>query len=315
MRTFERWRKNPAGDLRRGPRTKPANKLSDEERKAVVETCCSKEFVDKNPRQIVPLLADRGIYLASESTFHRLLKLKELLAHREKARPRTHHKPQELVANGPNQIWSWDITYLRSNVLGMFFYLYMVVDIYSRKIIAWDLAAFESCEISARMIREACLREGVQPHSLFIHSDNGGPMKGATMLNTLKRLGVMPSFSRPNVSDDNAFSEALFKTLKYRPWYPDNPFQSIDAAADWVENFVRWYNTEHLHSGIKFVTPEDRHQRRDILILEKRKAVYELARGQNPKRWSAATKNWEYVEVVALNSLKQPENEFMNKLA
>ena len=120
---------------------------------------------------------------------------------------------------------------------------------------------------------------------------------------------------RQQRSDDNAFSEALFKTLKYRPWYPDGPFQSIDAAADWVENFVRWYNTEHLHSGIKFVTPEDRHQRRDVLILEKRKAVYELARGQTPKRWSAAIKNWEYVEVVALNALKQPENDFMNNFA
>lgn len=134
-------------------------------------------------------------------------------------------------------------------------------------------------------------------------------MKAATMLATLKRLGVMPSFSRPNVSVDNAFSEALFKTLKYRPWYPNRPFESVSAASSWVENFVKWYNTEHLHSGINFVTPEDRHQGRDTLILEKRKAVYEQARNQNPKRWSAETKNWEVVEVVALNSLKHAEND------
>ncbi len=315
MRTFERWRKFPSGDLRRGPKTKPANKLTDDEKKIIIELCCSKEFVDKCPRQIVPTLADRGVYVASESTFYRLLKAKELLNHRENSHPPRHHRPQELLANAPNQIWSWDITYLRSNILGMFFYLYMVVDIYSRKIITWEVADYESAEISTAMIRRACLREGIQKNSLFIHSDNGGPMKAATMLATLKRLGVMPSFSRPNVSDDNAFSEALFKTLKYRPWYPTKPFESTDAASDWVENFVKWYNTEHLHSGINFVTPEDRHMGKDILILEKRKAVYEQARSQNPKRWSAAIKSWEAVEVVALNSLNNAENDFMNTTA
>ena len=187
----------------------------------------------------------------------------------------------------------------------------MVIDIYSRKIIAWEVAEFESTEFSTKMIKKACLREGIQKQTLFIHSDNGGPMKAATMLATLKRLGVMPSFSRPNVSDDNAFSEALFKTLKYRPWYPSKPFASVGAAAVWVEHFVKWYNTEHLHSGITFVTPEDRHQGRDELILEKRRTVYELAKSQNPTRWSADIKNWKCVEVVALNSLKQVENDFM----
>lgn len=271
--------------------------------------------MDKSPRQIVPILADRGVFIASESTFYRVLKSKKLLTYRESSRAPSHARPQELIANAPNQIWSWDITYLKSNILGRFFYLYMVIDIYSRKIVAWDIADYEGADISSAMIKKACLREGVQKNNLFIHSDNGGPMKAATMLATLKRLGVIPSFSRPHVSDDNAYSEALFKTLKYRPWYPNKPFQSIEAAVTWVENFVRWYNTEHLHSGINFVTPEDRHQGRDIFILEKRKRVYEQARSQNPKRWSSAIKRWEMMEVVALNSLNHPKNTFIDKPA
>jgi putative transposase len=281
-RTFERWRGNPEGDLRRGPKTKPANRLTDPERQRVLDVVCSKEFWDKNPKQIVPKLADRGLYLASESTFYRLLRATQMLAHRDRARPPAHERPKELIAHAPNQVWSWDITYLRSRILGMFYYLYLVIDIYSRKVVAWELCDHESSEVAAEMITSACQAEGVQENQLFIHSDNGGPMKGATMLATLRRLGVLPSFSRPSVSDDNAYSEALFRTLKYRPWYPSKPFCSIEEAKDWVTEFVRWYNTEHLHSGIGFVTPECRHQGKDVLILEKRKRVYELARRQNP---------------------------------
>jgi putative transposase len=180
-----------------------------------------------------------------------------------------------MIAHAPNQVWSWDITYLRSRIMGMFFYLYLVIDIFSRKIVGWEVSDHESSELAADMIGQACRAEGVQENQLFIHSDNGGPMKGATMLATLRRLGVLPSFSRPSVSDDNAYSEALFRTLKYRPWYPNKPFSSIEEAEAWVTEFVRWYNTEHLHSGICFVTPECRHQGHDILVLEKRKRVYE----------------------------------------
>jgi transposase InsO family protein len=312
-RTVERWRINPAGDRRRGPKTRPANKLSEEERQTVIAVCCSKEFVDKCPRQIVPILADRGTYIASEATFYRILKAKKLLEYRGPARSPTHQRPEELIANAPNQIWSWDITYLRTSVLGMFYYLYMAIDIYSRKIVAWDVAEYEGAGVASRMIRRACLIEGVQRHQLFIHSDNGGPMKAATMLATLRHLGVMPSFSRPNVSDDNAFSEALFKTLKYRPWYPDKPFVSVQAAKEWVKTFVEWYNREHLHSGINYVTPSDRHEGKNIFILEKRRAIYEFAKKQNPKRWTTKAKQWVNVESVALNSLKSSEIHFIKK--
>lgn len=180
---------------------------------------------------------------------------------------------------------------------------------------SWEVAEFENAHISSKMIKEACQRENIPKHSLFIHSDNGGPMKAATMINTLRRLGVMPSFSRPNVSDDNAFSEALFKTLKYRPWYPEKPFSSIQSASQWVEHFVAWYNTEHLHSGINFVTPEDRHQGRDIFILEQRKRVYEAARSKNPDRWpTMATRAWENIKVVVLKSSKEVKNRLMTKV-
>ena len=213
---------------------------------------------------------------------------------------------------GPNQVWSWDITYLRSSVLGKFFYLYLIVDIYSRKIITCEVEPHESAEISTRMMRRAYRLERVQKQQLAIHADNGGPMKASTMLATLRRLGVLPSFSRPSVSDDNAFSESLFKTLKYRPSYPRGPFKNIDEAKAWVADFAKWYNTEHLHSGIGFVTPEDRHQGRDKAILERRRAVYLEAYLKNPGRWIGKTPRfWESATFVTLN----PINDLAEKKA
>lgn len=300
-----RWIKNPEGDLRRGPKTKPKNKLSATEREEVLKIACSSEFVDKTPKQIVPTLADQGIYVASESTFYRVLRDEKLLTHRSLARPPTHERPKELIAVAPNQVWSWDITYLKSSVLGMFYYLYLVMDIYSRKIVGWEVAHRETEQVSTRLIHETCLREGVQRQQLFLHADNGGPMKASTMLATLQNLGVLPSFSRPRVSDDNAYSESLFRTLKYRPFYPSKPFQSIEEAILWVKGFVDWYNNEHLHSGINFVTPGSRHNQDDEKILELRKKIYEEARIKNPDRWSGNTRNWEPVPFVVLNQLPQ----------
>ena len=141
----------------------------------------------------------------------------------------------------------------------------------------------------------------IDEEQLVLHSDNGGPMKGATMLATLQKLGVMPSFSRPHVSDDNPYSEALFRTLKYRPEYPGKPFETPEAALAWVSVFVLWYNTEHLHSGIRFVTPDDRHFGRSETILANRRKVYEKAKRKNPERWSGETRNWAPVETVVLN--------------
>lgn len=301
-RTIQRWnRQGEREDNRQGPKTGPKNKLSKAERNKVLEVANKPEYRDLSPKQIVPQLADRGQYVASESSFYRILSEADQLTHRERSRPRCHHKPHEYVAHGPEEIWTWDITYLRSAVRGMFFYLYLVVDIWSRKIVGWTVENEESMEHGAELIQRSCMKLGVDPNGLVLHSDNGGPMKGSTMLATLQRLGIVPSFSRPRVSDDNPYSEALFRTLKYRPWYPSRPFQSIEEARAWVESFVTWYNSEHLHSAIGFVTPEDRHAGRDENILARRRIVYEKARSRHPERWSGNVRNWERVGIVKLN--------------
>jgi putative transposase len=275
----------------------------------VIDYATSKEFMDKTPWEIVPSLADKGIYVASEATFYRILREEKMLAHRGKSAPRTNTPPAPLVATKPNQVWSWDITYLKSSVKGKFYFLYMMMDIYSRKITGWEIHEYESMEHAAELIRESCFRELITADQLTLHSDNGGPMKGATMLATLHKLGVTASFSRPRVSDDNAYSEALFKTLKYCPSYPSNPFQSTDEAKVWVKEFVHWYNCIHLHSGIKFVTPNDRHNGKDKQILEARKLVYAKAKKKQPNRWSKDIRNWDMINEVELNPLRSKEKE------
>jgi putative transposase len=196
--------------------------------------------------------------------------------------------------------------YLAAAVRGAFYRLYMIEDIYSRKIVGWEVHEEESAEHAATLIRKACLSEGVRyESSLVLHSDNGGPMKGATMLSTLQRLGVVPSFSRPSVSDDNPYSESLFRTLKYTPAYPSKPFASLEEARAWVHRFVQWYNETHRHSAIRYVTPGQRHRGADVDILEKRKRLYEAAKAERPERWSGATRNWQPIEEVWLNPPKE----------
>jgi transposase InsO family protein len=302
LRTLQRW-ETQAGreDRRRGPHSGPANTLSEEEREQVISIATSLEYRDLPPSQIVPRLADKGIYVASESSFYRILRHERLLAHRGKSAERRHHRPDAYRATEANQVWSWDITYLRAAVRGRFYYLYLIVDVWSRKIVGWAVHEREDSELAAVLIRQAAHREQIEPESLILHSDNGGPMKGATMLATLQWLGIVPSFSRPRVSDDNAFSEALFSTVKGRPEYPSKPFESLEAARAWVEEFVRWYNHEHLHSAIRFVSPADRHDGIEHEVLGLRKQVYEAARRHNPERWTRETRCWDPVEEVVLN--------------
>ena len=314
-RTIIRWRQNGGGqDQRKGPSTAPANKLSNHERQQILDTANSAEFCDLSPKQIVPKLADQGVYLASESTFYRVLKEHKMLAHRQASKPAAMHRPKEHVATGPCQVWSWDITYLQTSVKGLFFYLYMIMDVWSRKIIAAQVFDKESMEHSAVLIAHACMVHGVQPEELVLHSDNGGPMKGATMLATLHNLGVIPSFSRPSVSNDNPYSESLFRTMKYRPEYPSKPFTDIEQAQSWVDGFVFWYNTQHLHSAIRYVTPDDRHFGREEHILANRKKVYENARAQNPNRWAKSIRNWKPVHQVRLNPEKVDDASSMHLL-
>jgi len=305
-RTVQRWRTPElAEDRRAGPRTAPKNSLTSAERRRVLELANSEEFRNLSPKQMVPRLADRGQFLASESTIYRLLRQHELLAHRGRARPRTPRPRPALVASAPNQVWTWDITYLRGPIRGSFLYLYLLVDVYSRRIMGWEVAEEEAADRAAALFRRSWEAAG-RPTGLTLHADNGGPMKGSTMLATLQKLGVVPSFSRPRVSDDNPFSEALFRTLKYCPAYPDRPFSGGDEATAWVDCFVRWYNAEHLHSGIKFVTPDDRHTGRDRGILENRRAVYEGARQRRPERWTAEIRDWSPAGPVLLNPSPNP---------
>jgi transposase InsO family protein len=302
MRSVERWRAHDAGgsDGRAGPLAAPSHKLTAEERQALLAVANSPEFRSKSPRQIVPTLADRGEYIASESTFYRVLHEEGQMAHRDRARPRSSRRPEEKVARAPNQVWCWDITYLRSSVRGAFFYLYMVLDIYSRKIVGWWVADHESMDVAADLIESSTREHNVPPDTLVLHADNGGPMKGSTMLAKLHALGVLASFSRPRVSDDNPYAEALFRTLKYRPGYPRKPFACIDAARAWVAGFVAWYNAEHLHSALRYVTPDERHAGFDRFILAARHHVYQLAHARAPRRWSRQTRNWTPVGPVTL---------------
>lgn len=312
-RTLQRWREEGSvkadGRLHAGQQREPANKLSEEERRQILAVANEPEFARMPPSQIVPILADRGRYIASESSFYRVLRDADQLAHRGKAKAPKRHRPTPLQASAANQLWSWDITYLATTIKGQFFYLYLIMDIYSRKIVGWEVYTTESAEHAASVFRKAHLREGVGAESLVLHSDNGSPMKGATMLATLQQLGVMPSFSRPSVSNDNPYSEAMFKTLKYHSGFPDKPFESLDEARQWVAGFQHWYNEIHRHSALKFVTPGQRHRGEDIVTLEQRRAVYEEARARCPERWSGSSRNWDHERVVFLNPNNSNEKE------
>lgn len=311
-RTLQRWQKQSA-DGRRGPLSEPAHKLTNAERTLVIKTAVSSEYADLSPHQIVPKLADLGIFIASESTFYRVLQSESLAAHRGKTSPpRVVAKPMAYEAVMPNQIYSWDITYLQSCVRGQFYYLYLFLDLFSRKIVGWDIHATQESDLSAVLLENICMNEKINKHQLVIHADNGGPMKGATMLATMQKLCVVPSFSRPSVSNDNPFSESLFKTIKYCPIYPSRPFESIEAAKAWMKIFVKWYNSEHLHSGINFVTPASKHLGLDVELLKNRNEVYEKAKGKNPNRWSGKTRNWDAITVVKLNPLKENKKQSTN---
>lgn len=308
LRTYQRWTHGdevtPDGRPE-AERPVPANKLKPEERQQILETCNEEVYRSLPPSQIVPALADKDLYIASESSFYRVLKEANQLHRRGKAQaPRKVNKPKGYKATGPNQVWSWDITFLATTITGMFYRLYLMMDIYSRKIVGWEIHENETADNASMLIRKACLAEGISEHGLVLHSDNGSPMKGATMLATLQRLGVVPSFSRPSVSNDNPYSESLFGTMKYTPAFPSKPFGSLAAAREWVHSFVRWYNEQHRHSGIQFVTPAQRHSGEEHSILVNRVAVYEAAKQRNPERWSRDTRNWVSVGEVWLN----PEN-------
>ncbi len=302
-RTVERWRKRPnAADGRCGPRRRPGNALTPAEEAEVLTVMTSADYGHLSPKQLVPRLADEGVYLASESTMYRLRRRLQLGTQRRPMR-RTQGTRGAMVhrATGPNQVWSWDITYLPTLIRGRFLHLYLVVDVWSRHIVGTAVHEGESATHAAALMRHICETSGVDATGLVLHSDNGKPMRGHTMLATLQWLGIVPSFSRPHVCNDNPYSEALFRTLKETPAYPRAPFAGLAAARRWVARFVAWYNGEHRHSAIRFVTPAARHAGDDVAILARRHALYTRARRRRPDRWSRQTRNWSPMQDVVLN--------------
>ena len=301
-RTVERWRSDPSDDQRRGPNQQPANALTPAEDAQLLAIMTSPRYAGVSPKQLVPQLADEGLYLASESTLYRrqrrhgLRAQKRTIERSHVTRSTTVHK-----AVRPNQVWSWDITWLPTVVRGQFLFLYLVMDVWSRRIVGWTVATSESPAIAAELIKRICDDGGIDPRGLVLHSDNGKPMRGNTMVSTLQWLGIVPSFSRPHVSDDNPYSEALFRTLKHAPAYPRLPFADLESAHRWVARFVAWYNGEHRHSAIRYVTPDERHLGREHGVLQKRHELYQRACKSNPERWTGRTRNWSPIELVVLN--------------
>jgi len=314
-RTIKRWKKKREDARTQRTHYEPANKLTQEERAQIIHLANNEEYKNLSAHQIVPKLADKGVFIASESSFYRVLKEHKQLTHRHKQQPSSRHKPKALIATQPNQIYSWDITYLPTAIEGLFYYLYLFMDIYSRKIVGWQIYTKQRSDLASEIIKDIAINENINPHQVTLHSDNGSPMKGATFLTTLQKLGIMPTFSRPSVSDDNPYSESLFKTLKYSPTYPKKPFNTIESSRNWCADFVNWYNNDHCHSGIQFVTPNQRHSLQDEQILKARDEVYEKAKAKNPTRWSAHTRNWIFTQEVHLNPNKAKVNNLTDKVS
>jgi transposase InsO family protein len=308
VRTLQRWK---AGDgLVRGDRrpeavhATPAHALSEVERAHILAVANAPRFAAIPPARIVPMLADEGVYLASESSFHRVLRGAGQSGHRGRAKaPQASRPPTTHVAAKPNEVWCWDMTFLPATVGGAWFYLYLILDLYSRKIVGFEVHDSDSAEHAAHLVRRTALAEGIHAAAdkPVLHGDNGATLKATTVLAMLHWLEIKPSYSRPRVSDDNAYAEALFRTAKYRPEFPARGFADLSAARAWAVAFVHWYNIEHRHSGIRYVTPAQRHAGADHDLLAARHAVYVSAREANPRRWSGSTRNWTPAGAVTLN--------------
>lgn len=308
LRTLQRWKREDGlvrGDLRPATlRPRPAHALTEAERHTLLQVANEARFADLPPARIVPMLADEGVYLASESTFRRVLREAGQTAHRGRAKaPTASRPPSTHIATAPRQVWCWDMTYLPATVAGRWFHLYLILDLYSRKIVGWEVHDTDAAEHAAHLVRRTALAEGIATlaDKPVLHGDNGATLKATTVLAMLHWLGIKPSYSRPRVSDDNAYAEALFRTAKYRPEFPVRGFENLEAARAWASGFVHWYNVEHRHSGIRYVSPAQRHEGKDHAILAARDAVYAAARERHPTRWSGPLRDWSPIGAVTLN--------------
>jgi putative transposase len=308
VRTLQRWKARQglvSGDGRPAAvRPVPSHALTPAEREQIVRLANEPRFADMPPARIVPMLADEGVYVASESSFQRVLRAQGQMRHRGRAKaPRQSRPPTTHIATAPRQLWCWDMTFLPAVVTGRWFYLYLILDVFSRKIVGFEVHDRDDADHAAHLVKRTALAEGL--HAMVakpvLHGDNGATLKATTVLAMLHWLGVRPSYSRPRVSDDNAFVESLFRTAKYRPEFAAKGFADLDEARAWAARFVHWYNHEHRHSGIRYVSPAQRHAGQDRPILQARHALYVQARQRNPRRWSRGTRDWSSIEVVTLN--------------
>jgi len=265
------------------PTPRSPRRLTDAEELRVLDTLNSERFQDMAPGEAYATLLDEGVYLCSERTMYRILSRHDQNVIRRQSAPRLYTKP-ELLATCPNELWSWDITRLKGPLKWTCYYLYKIIDVYSRYVVGWMVAHRESAGLAQDLIAEACRKQEIVPGTLTIHADNGSPMKAVTFAQLLTDLGVAKSHSRPSVSNDNPFSESAFKTLKYRPGYPER-FGSIEDARLFCREFFTWYNTEHRHSGIAMVTPENVHYHTHQDVLNARSSTLVKAYQHHPERF------------------------------
>ena len=280
--TFYRRQRSTPGH--RQPRPTPARALCEAEREQILDVLAGPRFVDRAPAEVVATLLDEGHYLCSERTMYRILAADQPVRERRNQREHPQYTKPELVATAPNQTWSWDITKLLGPTKWTYFYLYVVLDIFSRYAVGWMVADRENSALAGRLIEETCHKQGVQPQVLTLHSDRGAPMTSKCTAQLLADLGVTRSLSRPQVSDDNPFSEAQFKTLKYHPGFPGR-FHDFTAASAFCRTFFPWYNTEHRHGGIAMLTPDDVHHNRTQSVLEQRGRTLQAAWTRHPERF------------------------------
>jgi putative transposase len=283
VRTLQRWRSSGLKDARKGAAKVTARKLTPEETEAVYQAANQERFADQTPEQVVATLAQESTYLASASTFYRILRERNALHRRQDSHtPVRSSKPQTRVATGPNQVWSWDITWLTTEVKGIYLYAYVVMDLYDRSIVGWAIHDQEDGQLARELFERACRDHGAAPQ--FLHSDNGGPMKSFTLVEFLYSRGIALTTNRPRVSNDNPFSESLFKTVKYRAGYP-RVFKTKLAAMTWFAGFVDWYNTRHLHSALAYLTPQQRRTGQADRLLHLRNQTLSQAKQRHPIRW------------------------------
>ena len=280
--TFYRRQRPTPG--RQQPRPKPARALCQSEREHVLDVLACPRFVDRAPAEIVATLLDEGQYLCSERTMYRILAAEQPVRERRNQREHPQYTKPELVATGSNQTWSWDITKLLGPRKWTYYYLYVLLDLFSRYVVGWMVADRENAALAGTLIEQTCIKQGIRPQVLTLHSDRGAPMTSKCTAQLLADLGVTRSLSRPQVSDDNPFSEAQFKTLKYHPGFPGR-FHDITAAIAFCRSFFPWYNTGHRHGGIAMLTPDDVHHGRAQNLLEQRERTLQTAWTKHPERF------------------------------